>query len=98
MLTLTDCDAVAVDMLLESANPGDAPRRPGNGGSATAAPIDLAQRMKAVASLLETLSLMPACEPPSDLVERTLLTIARRGAAGLSAPPRQQPIPPVPPA
>ena len=87
---LSDSDRAAVDMLFDRLNGAGADGN-GNGGDGyvamTAAVDD--RRLAAVETLLETLSQMPAPEPSSDLVVRTLQRIEQ--ATPLSAPASQIP-------
>lgn len=96
MLRLNDKDGRAIDLLLDArrsspANGGGNGDGDGSHSSHTYATSngDFAQRLARAEQLLEVLSAMPAGEPSSSLVQRTLQVVATRGKA--VAPPVHQP-------
>ena len=79
MVTLRDGDARAVDLLLDKAAAAQ-----GDGGMLFAGQGDASgEQIAAVERLLNVLSVMPAADPASDLLRRTLDRIASDDGAPL---------------
>ncbi len=73
---LSVADAGAVDLILDHASAAD-------GGVTKMAASVSQKRVVAVERLLHLLDALPATDPPSDLVERTLRRVARSGGGSV---------------
>ena len=79
MVTLRDGDARAVDLLLDKAAAAQ-----GDGGMLFAGQGDVSgEQIAAVERVLNVLNVMPAADPPSDLLRRTLARVATNSGTPL---------------
>ena len=88
MPRLRDEDRLAVDLLLDRAVTGSNGGGNGNGHPATTfTPVSgtVPEQLSRVQSLLRVLDMLPAEEPPADLLARTMRRVEEQSAQGPSA-------------
>jgi hypothetical protein len=95
---LDEADRAAVDLLFDRINANGNGNGNGGDGFQTVSHVVVAEaRLSAVERILSTLDQMPAPEPSSDLVIRTLQRVSRSSAGGAIQPTPAQFIDPTQP-
>ena len=90
MHKLSDADAFAVDMLLDTSSGSPSDGADGNGAHKGIPPAQFRERLERWENVLGLLREYPALEPPPDLVARTLARVDSHSAPRVSPTPPQQ--------
>ena len=84
---LNEADRAAVDLMFDRIHSGNNHGNGGNGGGEAVVVVTGAvsdERLSAVEQIFSALDQMPAPEPSSDLVVRTLQRVARHSGTGIA--------------